>query len=357
MSHSLRSHRRPTSTRTSRRTSTSRLLRFITCGSVDDGKSTLIGRLLYESHLVFEDHLAALEADSAKVGTQGSRPRLRAAARRSDGRARAGHHDRRRLPVLLDRAAQVHRRRHARARAVHPQHGDRRLDRRRRRDPGRRPQGRAHPDPPPQLPRVAARHQARRRRDQQDGPRRLLASSVFEAIEAEYREFAAQIGLDEMTFIPLSALKGDNVTEPSDNTHWYHGPDPDRDTSRPCRSTTSAPSSRSACPVQWVNRPEPRLPWVLRARSSAAPIRPGDAVRVLPAGTTSTVDRIVTMDGDLDEAIAGQSVTLTLTDEIDASRGRPDLRRRRAGRGRRPVRGATSSGCTRMRCCPAARTS
>ena len=111
----------------------------------------------------------------------GRRPRLRPAGRRPRRRARAGHHHRRRLPLLLHRAPQVHRRRHPGPRAVHPQHGHRRVDRRPRGDPGRRPQGRAHPDPPAQLPRVAARHPPRRPRRQQARPRRLLAGGLRRA--------------------------------------------------------------------------------------------------------------------------------------------------------------------------------
>ena len=127
------------------------LLRFITCGSVDDGKSTLIGRLLYDTRQIFDDQMASLEADSKRVGTQGAGGRFRAARRRALRRARAGHHDRRRLPLLRDRQAQVHRRRHAGARAIYPQHGHRRLDRRRRGAAGRCAQGRADPDPAAQL--------------------------------------------------------------------------------------------------------------------------------------------------------------------------------------------------------------
>ena len=149
------------------------MLRFITCGSVDDGKSTLIGRLLYDSKMIFEDQLAALESDSKRVGTQGQRDRLRAAGRRARRRARAGHHDRRRLPLLRDRETQVHRRRLPRARAVHPQHGHRREHRRPGGDPGRCAQGRARADPAAQLPRAPARHPQRRAGGQQDGPGRL----------------------------------------------------------------------------------------------------------------------------------------------------------------------------------------
>ena len=152
-----RPHRRPTSTPTWRPTSTRSLLRFITCGSVDDGKSTLIGRLLYDSKLVFEDQLAALEADSKKVGTQGGDLDF---ALLVDGLAAE-----REQGITIDVAyrffsterAQVHRRRHPGPRAVHPQHGHRRLHRRPGGDPGRRPQGRAHPDPAAQLPGLPAR--------------------------------------------------------------------------------------------------------------------------------------------------------------------------------------------------------
>ena len=124
------------------------LLRFITCGSVDDGKSTLIGRLLHDSKRLFDDQLAALAADSRRHGTQGDGARLRAAARRPGRRARAGHHHRRRLPLLRHRQAQVHRRRLPGPRAVHAQHGHRRLDRGPRRGAGRCAQGPAGADAP-----------------------------------------------------------------------------------------------------------------------------------------------------------------------------------------------------------------
>ena len=123
------------------------LLRFITCGSVDDGKSTLIGRLLYDSKQIFDDQLARARGRQQARRHAGRGDRFRAAGRRPLRRARAGHHDRRRLPLLRDRQAQVHRRRHAGPRAIYAQHGDRRLDRRPRGAPGRRAQGRADPDP------------------------------------------------------------------------------------------------------------------------------------------------------------------------------------------------------------------
>ena len=142
---------------------------------------------------------------------------------------------------------------------------------------------------------------------------------VFTAIEEEYTDFANRIGLDDITFIPLSALRGDNIVVPSANTPWYHGP-----TllgfleTVPVDDDLAEQSFRM--PVQWVNRPNLDFRG-FSGRIVGGTIKPGDPIRVLPAGTTSTVDRIVTMDGDLDEAIAGQSVTITLTDEIDASRG------------------------------------
>ena len=154
------------------------LLRFIACGSVDHGKSTLIGRLLYDSKQVFDDQLDALDADSRKFGTARRRARFLAAVRRTGGRARAEDHDRRRLSFLLDGAPQVHRHRCARARGIYRQYGDRRFRRRSRARPGRR---RGRPDPPDQAPPrdpVDARRPPCRARRQQDGSRRLVARRV-----------------------------------------------------------------------------------------------------------------------------------------------------------------------------------
>ena len=130
------------------------LLRFITCGRVDDGKSTLIGRLLYETRQIFDDQLAALEGDSKRHGTQGEEIDFALLVDGLVGRARAGHHHRRRLSLFREREAQVHRRRYAGARAIYAQHGDRRLDRRPRGDAGRCAQGRADPDAAALLPRA-----------------------------------------------------------------------------------------------------------------------------------------------------------------------------------------------------------
>ncbi|MGI9245127.1 MAG: sulfate adenylyltransferase subunit CysN, partial [Steroidobacteraceae bacterium] len=149
---------------------------------------------------------------------------------------------------------------------------------------------------------------------------------TFNAIIDDYRQFARQVGLDEFVAIPVSGLQGDNITAPSEHTPWYHGPTlmgyletvevEDQAKHRPLR-----------LPVQWVNRPNLDFRGFAGTIASGS-VRPGDRIRVLPSGRESTVTRIVTMDGDLEGAIAGQSVTLTLADEIDISRGdviaRPD---------------------------------
>ena len=294
------------------------LLRFITCGSVDDGKSTLIGRLLWESHLVFEDHLAALEVDSAKVGTQGTDLDF---ALLLDGLTAE-----REQGITIDVAYRFFSTEHRKFIVAdtpgHEQYTRNMVT------------GASTADVAVIL--VDARKgvltQTRRHSFLVSllGIRRVIVAinkmdlvdysqQRFEEIEAEYREFAAQIGLDLMTFIPMSALKGDNVTEAGDNMNWYDGP-----TLIEYLETVPVDDERAEqpfrMPVQWVNRPNLDFRG-FSGQIVGGTVHPGDRIRVLPAGTTSTIDRIVTMDGDLDEAIAGQSVTLTLTDEIDASRG------------------------------------
>ena len=296
------------------------LLRFITCGSVDDGKSTLIGRLLYESKLVFEDHLAALEVDSAKVGTQGGDLDFALlldglAAEREQGITidvayRFFTTDRRKF-IVADTPGHEQYTRNMVTGASTADAAVILVDARK----GVLTQTRRHSYLVSLL-----------------GIRRVViainkmdlvdySDEVFEAIRQEYLDFAGRIGLtdDMITFIPLSALKGDNVTEPSPNMEWYHGP-----TLMGFLETVEIgdqrPSLPFRMPVQWVNRPNLDFRG-FSGQIVGGTIRPGDPIRVLPAGTTSTVDRIVTMDGDLDEAIAGQSVTITLNDEIDASRG------------------------------------
>ena len=230
------------------------LLRFITCGSVDDGKSTLIGRLLYESKLIFEDQLAALEADSKRVGTQGGELDF---ALLVDGLAAE-----REQGITIDvayRFFSTEQRKFIVAdtpgpRAVHPQHGHRRVDRRPRGDPDRRPQGCAHPDPAPQLPRLAARHPPRRPRGQQAGPRRLRRAGVRRDRGRLPRASPPRSGSTTSSASRISALRGDNITEPSANTPWYDGPDADRAPRDRSRSTTTSHTGPFRMPVQWVNR-------------------------------------------------------------------------------------------------------
>ena len=294
------------------------LLRFITCGSVDDGKSTLIGRLLYESKLVFEDHLAALEADSKKVGTQGGDLDFALLLDGLEAEREQG--------ITIDVAYRFFSTEHRKFIVAdtpgHEQYTRNMVT------------GASTADVAVIL--VDARKgvltQTRRHSYLVSllGIRRIVlavnkldlvdySQQRFEEIEEEYRAFAAAIGLDHIVCIPMSALKGDNVIHPSPNTPWYHGPtligyleaveiDDDRHP-EPFRM-----------PVQWVNRPN------LDFRGFSGVIvggvvRVGDRMRVLPSGQTSTVTRVVTFDGDLDEAVAGQSVTVTLADEIDISRG------------------------------------
>ncbi len=294
------------------------LLRFITCGSVDDGKSTLIGRMLYESHLVFEDHLTALEADSAKVGTQGGDLDFALlldglSAEREQGItidvAYRFFSTERRKFIVADTPGHEQYTRNMVTGASTADVAVILVDARK----GVLTQTRRHSFLVSLLgiKRVVV---AINKMDLVD-----YSHDVFQAIEQEYRDFAMRVGLDDITFIPLSALKGDNVIAPSPHTHWYHGPTlmGYLETVEVDDDTADGPFRM---PVQWVNRPNLDFRG-FSGRIVGGSIRPGDPVRVLPSGTTSTVDRIVTMDGDLDEAIAGQSVTITLADEIDASRG------------------------------------
>jgi bifunctional enzyme CysN/CysC len=294
------------------------LLRFITCGSVDDGKSTLIGRLLYESHLVFEDHLAALEADSAKVGTQGGDLDFALlldglSAEREQGItidvAYRFFSTERRKFIVADTPGHEQYTRNMVTGASTADVAVILIDARK----GVLTQTRRHSF---LVSLLGIKHVvvAVNKMDLVD-----YSQHTFEAIETDYRAFAAQVGIRDVTFIPMSALKGENVVEPSAHTDWYHGP-----TLMGYLETVEVDDDTATLPfrmpVQWVNRPNLDFRG-FSGRIVGGTVRRGDTIRVLPAGTTSQVARIVTMDGDLDEAIAGQSVTITLTDEIDASRG------------------------------------
>lgn len=294
------------------------MLRFITCGSVDDGKSTLIGRLLYESHLVFEDHLAALEADSRQVGTQGGDLDFALlvdglAAEREQGitidvayRFFATEH---RKFIVADTPGHEQYTRNMVTGASTAELAVILIDARR----GVLTQTRRHSY---LVSLLGIEHVvvAVNKLDLLD-----YSQSEFERIESDYRSFAAEIGLHDVTCIPMSALRGVNITERGKETPWYEGP-PLLEHLEAVNVDDRVAEGPLRLPVQWVNRPDADF----RGFSGTivgGTVRPGTAVRALPSGRTSTVSRICTFDGDLDQATAGQAVTLVLADEIDVSRG------------------------------------
>ncbi|PZQ63819.1 MAG: adenylyl-sulfate kinase [Phenylobacterium zucineum] len=294
------------------------LLRFLTCGSVDDGKSTLIGRLLYDSKIIFEDQLAALEADSKRVGTQGGDIDFALlvdglAAEREQGITidvayRFFSTDKRKF-IVADTPGHEQYTRNMVTGASTADAAIILIDARK----GVLTQTRRHSY---LVSLLGIRHVvlAINKMD-------LVGWSkdVFDAILAEYHDFAAQIGIRHFTAIPMSALKGDNITEPSDKTPWYDGPPLMRWLEEaPVEDELQGKPFRM--PVQWVNRPNLDFRG-FSGQVASGVIRPGDRVKALPSGRESTVERIVTFRGDLPEAVAGQSVTLTLKDEIDISRG------------------------------------
>ncbi len=295
------------------------LLRFITCGSVDDGKSTVIGRLLYESKMLFEDQLAAIESDSRKWGTQGGDIDFALlvdglAAEREQGITidvayRFFSTDLRKF-IVADTPGHEQYTRNMITGASTADVAVILIDARK----GVLTQTRRH-SYLVSLIGIRKVVLAINKMDLVD-----YSQKVFDRIDEEYRAFAAQIGLADITSIPLSGLKGDNMIVASDKTPWYHGP-----TLLGFLETCEVDETRLQkepfrMPVQWVNRPN------LDFRGFAGVVtsgmsRPGDRVIAQPSGKESKVARIVTMAGDLPLAVAGQSITLTLEDEIDISRG------------------------------------
>jgi bifunctional enzyme CysN/CysC len=294
------------------------MLRFITCGSVDDGKSTLIGRLLYESKLVFEDHMAALEVDSKKVGTQGGDLDFALlvdglAAEREQGItidvAYRFFSTERRKFIVADTPGHEQYTRNMVTGASTAELAVVMIDARK----GVLTQTRRHSYLVSLLG-IRKIVLAINKLDLVD-----YSKKVYDDIETEYRAFAAEIGLTDIQCIPMSALKGDNIVEPSPHTPWYHGPTLVAHLET-VEIEDALQHSPFRMPVQWVNRPDLDFRG-FSGQVLSGIIRPGDRIRVLPSGQESDVERIVTFGGDLDEAVAGQSVTLTLTDEIDISRG------------------------------------
>ena len=292
------------------------ILRFLTCGSVDDGKSTLIGRLLYDSKAILADAMDALAASSRKRGLEEVDLSLLTdglQAEREQGItidvAYRYFSTGTRKFILADTPGHEQYTRNMVTGASTAQVAVILVDARK----GLLTQTRRHSF---LVSLVGIKHVvlAINKMD-------LIGfdAATFEAIKSDYAQFAAPLGFDSITPIPLSALNGDNMIEASPNTDWYHGP-----TLMHFLETFQVEGDRRGLPfrmpVQWVNRPN------LDFRGfcgviAAGTLRPGDEVRVAASGRSSRVARIVTMGGDLPEAVSGQAVTLTLTDEIDVSRG------------------------------------
>ena len=295
------------------------LLRFITCGSVDDGKSTLIGRLLYDSKMIFEDQLAALEADSVKMGTQGANIDFALlvdglAAEREQGItidvAYRFFATEKRKFIVADTPGHEQYTRNMVTGASTADLAVILIDARK----GVLTQTRRHSY---LVHLLGIRHLvlAVNKMDLVGYDR-----AVFDRIVADYRGFADSIGIGDVTAIPISGLGGDNIAAQSAAMEWYSGP-----TLLAHLETVELDETREAAqpfrmPVQWVNRPNLDFRG-FAGTIVAGQVAVGDAVRVLPGGATTQVARIVSLEGDLPQAVAGQAVTLTLADEVDCSRG------------------------------------
>jgi bifunctional enzyme CysN/CysC len=294
------------------------LLRFLTCGSVDDGKSTLIGRLLYDSKMLFEDQLAALEAESRKSGTHAEGLDFALlvdglAAEREQGITidvayRFFATDKRKF-IVADAPGHEQYTRNMVTGASTADLAIILIDARR----GVLTQTRRH-SVLADLLGIGELVVAVNKMDLVGYDR-----GRFEAIVADYLAFAHEAGIERVAFIPLSGLRGDNVTSRSAAMDWYDGPTLLEHLEQVPVGEAAGPEA-FAMPVQWVNRPDQSFRGyagtIARGR-----LRPGDPVAILPSGRETRVERIVTLDGDLDQAVAGQAVTLTLADEVDCSRG------------------------------------
>lgn len=295
------------------------LLRFITCGSVDDGKSTLIGRMLYESKMLFEDQLMQLEVDSKKVGTQAGDLDFALlvdglTAEREQGITidvayRFFSTDKRKF-IVADTPGHEQYTRNMITGASTADVAIILIDARK----GVLTQTRRHSY---LVSLIGIRYVvlAINKLDMVG-----YSEDIYRRIDSDYRNFAQEIGLQNIVTIPMSALKGDNITALSDKTPWYRGETLMGYLENVQVEDEVAQAGVFRMPVQWVNRPNLDF----RGYSgivTRGSVKTGDAVRVLPSGKESRVARVVTGDGDLEQAIAGQSITLTLIDEIDISRG------------------------------------
>ncbi len=293
-------------------------LRFITCGSVDDGKSTLIGRLLYDSKLIFEDQLKNLESDSKKMGTQGGEIDFALlvdglAAEREQGITidvayRFFTTDKRKF-IVADTPGHEQYTRNMATGASTADLAVILIDARK----GILTQTRRHSFITSLL---GVKHVvvAINKMDLAG-----YSKEIFDTIERDYRTFADDMGFSSIQCIPVSALKGDNITESGNNMGWYDGP-----TLLEYLECVDISTNEENAPfrmsVQWVNRPDLDFRGFSGTIVSGE-IKPGDEIVALPSAQTSKIKSIVTYDGELETACKDQAVTLTLEDEIDVSRG------------------------------------
>ncbi len=294
------------------------LLRFLTCGSVDDGKSTLIGRLLYDSKLIYEDQLAAITRDSAKYGTTGEDIDLALLVDGLEAERQQGitidvayrfFTTPRRSFIVADTPGHEQYTRNMATGASSADLAVILIDARK----GVLIQTKRHSYICSLL-----------------GIRHIVLAvnkidlmgfdpAVYERIVADYMTFGDKLNFASITPIPLSAKMGDNVTRRSDHMGWYKGPTLVEHLEE-VDVETDAVSKPFRFPVQWVNRPNLDFRGFSGTVASGI-VKPGDKIAVAASGKTSTVARIVTADGDLAEARAGDAVTLTLADEVDIARG------------------------------------
>jgi bifunctional enzyme CysN/CysC len=295
------------------------MLRFITCGSVDDGKSTLIGRLLYDSKMIFEDQLASLENDSKAHGTQGQNIDFALlvdglAAEREQGITidvayRFFATDKRKF-IVADTPGHEQYTRNMVTGASTADLAVILIDARQ----GVLTQTRRHS----YLVQLLGIRNVVLAVNKMD----LVGYSQerFDQIVADYSKFAEQLGMKAFLPIPISGLAGDNIVTPSENMAWYQGPTLLGHLEDAPINVARMQDEPFRMAVQWVNRPNLDFRG-FAGQIGSGTIQPGDAIRVLPSGKTTTVKSIVTYGGTFDRAVAGQSITLTFADEIDCSRG------------------------------------
>ncbi len=294
------------------------MLRFLTCGNVDDGKSTLIGRLLYDSKMIFEDQLAAIENDTTKHGTTGEKLDLALlvdglAAEREQGItidvAYRYFSTEKRKFIIADTPGHEQYTRNMATGASNCDLAIILIDARY----GVQTQTKRHSFIASLL---GIKHVviAVNKMDLLD-----FSEEKFEQIKAEYTTFASDLGIPDIQFVPLSALDGDNVVNRSERSSWYQG-----ETLMEMLESVKISADKNVSdfrfPVQYVNRPNLDFRGFCGTVASGS-VRPGDKITALPSGKSSSVKSIVTYEGNQQEAFIGQAVTLTLEDEIDISRG------------------------------------